>query len=492
MFFRFHFFFLLLLSYTSFAQGDSLVVSPEFLAKQNPITLSQFRDTIISDYIHYFPMKFAQFQFDEDDIALLDRLSDTIVERIELVYTLLKGKNFDQVKLNRERYEMLRSYFPAAFKSNLIEWKLIVQDGSLEYDIAKNYFHGFVIYIKPYRVTTSDGTIITTVMDRRIDDVDSKILTTNEEIEKVKKLVGYADKKVKMTLVKEKVEKWETIKQWTGKYVHHIPEKRKEGKLFDKAGPMNRPKQYVTKRVKKVSYIEKEIPTKDSISYIESAKASVARVSADSVILTHFPKNEERWKNYVIAQDLTASMYPYIAQTLMYFKNKATESPKKIIFFNDGDKSPDGLIGRTGGLYYVNSNLYSEIEKKAFDCMLGGNGGKKAENDLEAVLYAAKKAPEAKGILLIADNYSKIRDIPLITEVTALSKPVDIILCGVEKSGDINLDYIYLARRTGGNIYTIEKTYNNLNQYKNGDLFKVGSQVFKIEANKINLVEMPR
>jgi hypothetical protein len=476
------------------AQGDSLVVSPDFLSQLPATVIEKFDYSRESDYILYFPMKYAKFLFNDNEKKILENISDTIVERIDLVYTVFKrDKNFNQVKLNRERYEMLLDFFPKAFSSNLIEWRLVAQDGSMKYETAKDFFHGFVIYIKPHRVTTVDGQIISSVMDRRIDAPGSKVLTTNEEIEKIKSAMKLITSKVPTKTVKERVVVYEEKKVWTGYYLHHNPAKRSAGKKFNKPGKGKkaRPKEYYTKKVPVESFIDKEVPDPDAVKVeTKNSKEIINKMTTDSVVTEYFSKNESKWKDYVMVQDVTGSMYPYLTQTLLYLKEhmNSTET-EKFVFFNDGDNKPDGVIGNTGGCYYVSSTNYDDIEKTAFTCMAAGKGGKAPENDIEAILYGYSKFPNSKGAVLIADNYSRVRDMSIIMKLIDAKKPVDIVICGAGKNGDVNLDYIYIARATGGTIHTLGGSYIDLKSKKEGEIFKIGAQEFKIEGKSVRLIK---
>lgn len=476
------------------AQGDSLVVSPDFLSQLPATVIEKFDYSRESSYILYFPMKYAKFVFNDGEKKLLESISDTIVEKIDLVYTVFKrDKNFNQVKLNRERYEMLKDFFPKAFSSNLIEWRLVAQDGSMQYETAKDFFHGFVIYIKPHRITTADGQIISSVMDRRIDDPGSKVLTTNEEIEKVKASMKLINSKLPTKIIKEKVVTYQEKKVWTGYYLHHNPSKRGAGKKFDKPGKGKkaRPKEYFNKKVPVDTWVEKEVPDPDAkIPVTKSTKEIITKMTTDSVVSQYFSKNESKWRDYVMVQDVTGSMYPYLTQTLLYLKGHLKNAEtEKFVFFNDGDNAPDGPIGQTGGCYYVSSDNYDEIEKTAFTCMASGKGGKAPENDIEAILYGFSKFPNCKGAVLIADNFSRVRDLALLSKLVEAKKPVDIVICGAGKNGDVNLDYIYIAKTTGGAIYTLDGSYTDLKSKKEGDYFKIGAQQFKIESNVIKLIK---
>lgn len=482
--------FLLLFSLqTLLAQQDSLVVSPDFLSKTQETVIDKYDYSRQSDYILYFPMKYARFIFTAKDKALLESISDTIVERIELVYTVFRRElTYDQVKLNKTRYEMLQWFFPEAFKSNLIEWRLMAQDGATDYETAKDYFHGFVIYLKPHRVTTEDGEIINTVMDRRIDESTAKVLETNEEIESVKNTLKQVFESTGTKTISETVVSWEEKQVWTGFYLHSNPKKRGKGKKYKTPGK-DRPKEYYTKKIKKEEQVEKVVPDPDAKPTV-SIETALGKVTTDTVVYNVFNRNMDQWADYVLVQDVTGSMYPYLTQTLIYLKKNAqANETEKFVFFNDGDKSPDGLIGRTGGTYYVSSSNPSEIEETAYAAMAGGKGGKAAENDIEAILHGYTKFPNCKGAVLIADNFSRVRDIVLIKRLVDAGKPVDVVICGAGKNGEVNIDYLYIAQLTGGKIHTLTESIEDLAQKGDGDVFKVGSQKFQMEGKRIKLIE---
>lgn len=470
-------------------QEDSVVVSPDFLSKTQETIIDKFDYSRESEYILYFPMKYARFIFTPEDKALLKNISDTIVERIELVYTVFRREaSYDQVKLNKTRYEMLQWFFPEAFRSNLIEWKLIAQDGANDYETAKDYFHGFVIYLKPHRVTTKEGEVINTVMDRRIDEPSSKVLETNEEIESVRNTLQQVFESIGTKTIKETVVSWEEKKVWSGYYLHSNPKKRGKGKKYKTPGK-DRPKEYFTKKVKKEEVVEKIVPDPDAKS-TTSIESALGKITADTVVYNVFNRNMDKWGDYVLVQDVTGSMYPYLTQTLIYLRNHATENEtEKFVFFNDGDKSPDGLIGRTGGTYYVSSSSPAEIEETAFAAMAGGRGGKAPENDIEAILYGYTKFPNCKGAVLIADNFSRVRDIVLLKRLVEIGKPVDVLICGAGKNGEVNIDYLYIAQLTGGTIHTMKESIEDLSSKGDGDIFKIGSQKFQMDGKRIKLIE---
>jgi hypothetical protein len=216
-------------------------------------------------------------------------------------------------------------------------------------------------------------------------------------------------------------------------------------------------------------------------------------MTEDSVVYSVLQRSLSNWNNHVIVQDVTGSMHPYLTQTLLYLRDHLQKNTtEKFVFFNDGDATPDGPIGRSGGCYYQSADHVAAIEEMAFEAMRNGKGGKAPENDLEAILYGIKKYPNCEGVVLIADNFSRVRDFKLMPQLLRLGKPVRVVVCGIAKGDVVNLDYIYLARYTGGSIHTIHQDIIDLSEKKDGQAFKVGSQYFKLNNNRIELLRQSK
>lgn len=464
---------------------DSAVVNPILLSKMKEDVIPQYDISRQSKYIIYLPMNYSKFLFTEEDKALFLSLKDTLIEQIDLVYTVFRrSETFDQVKLNQERYEMLQEYFPETFNNNLIRWNLMAQNGADDYEDARTYFHGFVIYLKPHHVTTKEGEVISTVKDLRVDDPETRTLEFNEEIAAIKNIMSKstATKTVYDTSYTEKKKR-----VWTGMYWAKNKKKRKKGKKFKKRGRQKRPKEYITKVEKEMVITKREVPDLDAMPEPEKVLQNVTK---DTVVYAVMNRIFDKYEDHVVVQDVTGSMHPYLTQTLLFLQSHLRKSEtEKFVFYNDGDDKPDGPIGRTGGTYYVSSDQYKDIESMAFEAMENGRGGKEAENDIEACLYGINKFPNCKGVILIADNYSRMRDFKLIPRLMALKKPVRVIICGIAEGENINLDYIYLARYTKGSLHTLHEDIAELDKKTDGAAFKIGTQYFKVEGNAIRLIK---
>jgi len=468
-------------------QMDSVVVSPEMLSKAKEFELAKYDISRASKYIIYLPMNYSKFLFTEDDKDLFYTLRDTMIERIDLVYTVFRrSESFDQVKLNKERYEIFQAFFPQAFNNNLIDWNLMAQNGTMDYDEAQTYFHGFVIYLKPHRVTTKNGITISTAMDTRVDEPETRVLETNEEVAQIKTLLNKSTvTKIIQDTTYSKIRK----RFWTGLYLSKNKAGRKKGKRFKTVG-RKRPKEYRFKEIREMKITEREVPDLDAA--IEPEKV-IAEMTDDSVVYSVLNRTLGRWEDHVVVQDVTGSMHPYLTQTLLFLRGHIKKNTtEKFVFFNDGDHKPDGPLGYSGGCYYTSADNVDEIQEMAFEAMRNGKGGKAPENDVEAILYGVKKFPNCKGIVLIADNFSRIRDFRLIPRLMKLGKPVRVVVCGIAKGDVINLDYIYLARYTKGSLHTINEDITDLSEKEEGSAFKVGSQYFKIEKNAIKLIHQSK
>ena len=198
----------------------------------------------------------------------------------------------------------------------------------------------------------------------------------------------------------------------------------------------------IRKAVKaKVEIVEKQI--RINPNYFEDA---------EKPILATLQRFKERWKGSVVVTDITESMNPYLEEVLIWHMlNLRQGEHTKYLFFNDGDKKMASAkkVGNTGGIYacegawdelpIVISTMHVAMES-------GLGGGEPPENDLEAVLEGLKQKKKIDELVLIADSYSRVRDMALLSQINV---PIRIILCGAEETNgfyrglkpDINEEY---------------------------------------------------
>lgn len=120
-----------------------------------------------------------------------------------------------------------------------------------------------------------------------------------------------------------------------------------------------------------------------------------------------------------------------------------------------------------------------DLMKKMLETTSFGCSGDNPENDLEAVLEGAKLLQGMDELILIADNFSDVRDIELLTE---LDVPVHIVLCGTQLG--VNEDYLEIAWKTGGSIHTIEQDIEGLAKLADGETITIGAYRYRVSRGK--------
>ena len=207
----------------------------------------------------------------------------------------------------------------------------------------------------------------------------------------------------------------------------------------------------------------------------------------DSTVLKVMGRNPT-WKNMAIVGDFTGSMTPYIAQIVLWHKLNLGLNKKKIkrfVFFNDGDQKADQdkEIGATGGIYHTPQLALDSVINTAVATIEGGFGGDGPENDVEALLFAQKRNPAIQNLVLIADNWSTMRDVALIKDI---KKPVRVVLCGVV--GPINVEYLNLAYRSKGSLHTIEQDINHLIKAQEGTIIRINGYQYRLSKGQFKQI----
>ncbi|MEN7548968.1 hypothetical protein AAG747_13680 [Rapidithrix thailandica] len=174
-------------------------------------------------------------------------------------------------------------------------------------------------------------------------------------------------------------------------------------------------------------------------------------------------RNFTRWKDIVTVSDWTSSMYPFTGQILRWhIDNWERSGIKNFVFFNDGDQKEDKdkVIGETGGLYAIRADSIDNVIKLMKHIEWIGGGGDIPENDIEALLFTQERFPDAKTLVLIADNTSAVRDMKLLEKV---KKPVHIIIGRLKYNRLIYLNpqYLTIAKKTGGSLHTRKYDFNS-------------------------------
>lgn len=217
---------------------------------------------------------------------------------------------------------------------------------------------------------------------------------------------------------------------------------------------------------------EKEAYEKDPLHFVK-AHNEVAAVLA---------RMGNKWQDKIIVTDVTGSMNPYLDKVLIWHAMELiANEQKEYFFFNDGDEMADEekMIGQTGGIYFTPAESEKDLYLTMLKAKLAGYGGDGPENDLEALLKAQDEFKPGTAVILIADNYSDVKDLELLSQ---LKVPVHIICCGV--SNGIHPHYLQVARKTGGSVHTIEEDIDNLANLLDGSLVTFAGQKYQISHGR--------
>lgn len=195
-------------------------------------------------------------------------------------------------------------------------------------------------------------------------------------------------------------------------------------------------------------------------------------------------KRHKYWSNAVLIVDLTTSMIPYNSQVVLWqLLNTDRGFFKEVVMFNDGDSATEHAkeIGKTGGIYYEKNVSFETLRKNSIKVCRNGLGNADfPENDLEAVLFAIEKNPNANEYILIADNDAPPRDMELLNKIY---RPIRIILCDTDKG--ILPEYLEIARITGGSVHTIKEDLVDLIKQKEGQIFMAGGRKYAVKDGRV-------
>jgi hypothetical protein len=218
-------------------------------------------------------------------------------------------------------------------------------------------------------------------------------------------------------------------------------------------------------------------------SFMDMKKDVLARVKEpqDPTINEIFKRNPDVDQT-LIAVDFTGSMSPYYLEVMAWLTLQNYKDNVSFSFFNDGDslKDEEKMIGRTGGINLFESKNLDTVISYAKKTILGGTGGDCPENDVEAIIKGIEKYKDVKEVILIADNWSDMRDYQL---MYLINKPVRVILCGT--SFGINPQYMNLAKKTKGSVHTLERDLSELYKLKEGQSLTFGGNEFVVAGGSL-------
>jgi len=501
-------------------------------------------NTTDKEGIIYLPSNFAENSLAKQNIAT--KLKDKTITKVEYIYTSYSfSPDFDQKKLNKERLEKLYKEIPELFSNNLIEWNILEQNGCIDTTICKSFFHGFKIWYRPeyseetlkaeldYIKSILEGSTVTSeesvpeaISSSDIFETEVSTLVNNTTIETldtaIYNIVYYAyvsnsdankagrpkyrgGEQVLRNHLNERIKYPEaaietsTIGTTSATFTINIDNSISNIRL---SKSISKECDAEIKRVINTLNLweagqthgkakEMDVSINFSFSafsitrtpYLSREYSKSISKETDSTVLKIFNRNKQ-WNKMLIVCDFTGSMSPYTSQLLLWHKLNYETNKSKIgqyTFFNDGDSKStnEKKIGSTDGIYHSEALAFEDITNLAYETMRKGNGGDCPENNIEAVIKGLKKCNTCKDVVLIADNFATPRDLELAYKI---EKPIKIILCGTY--GGVNVEYINLAKATGGSIHTIEDDITNLALLNEGETITINKQKYKMQNGK--------
>ncbi|MFH2095545.1 MAG: hypothetical protein ABIJ16_07565 [Bacteroidota bacterium] len=382
----------------------------------SPVLIEKYKPTFAGDTLVLIQMPFGSDRIFQPEF--IERLKGQTVLAVDLVYTKYRlAPDFNQEALNRRRLDKLFGCLPDLKDEEIIEWRLVEQSGYTGAENKDEFFHGFVITIRPELT-----------VEKRKEEINyvTSVIASLDSVKPEKDSLLYFTRQV-----------WDKRIGFVGDSATAVYSNRKNS---------NNPAFFI-----------------------------------DSTIDGAFARNPG-WEKMLIVTDVTGSMSQFISQVITWYKfNYSKRNIIQFSFFNDGDNKKTELkkIGSTGGIYHIKPVIFQDVTRTMMTAMNNGGGGEAPESDIEALLKGIQNCPECEDIILIADNYSPIRDDILIPKI---KKPVHIILCCSQKI--IREDYLNLARATGGTLHTVYGDYNDLSEKKEGDQIRINGAVYRLSKGK--------
>lgn len=410
--------------------------------------------------------------------ASANRTKGMLIEKVQLVYTTFRvSPSFDQQKLNQQRLQNLLAVLPDAFQNPMTEWELIGQTSANSPEEGRTYFHGFVITWRPAsssslikeEMSSLDSIFMPEKKDHR-DGFDPHETTGKDPVSSKMRILTMPDGST--TIIDRDIPEdslWMYMKSSGDGF----------SVVYAKWGDTAHTTVIVTEQTE-AGYKRKRTWKLDdhlSDTPVMGSGIDIDLHNPDSVVTTVLRRNP--WTNMVIVADVTGSMSPYTAQVLAWVPAGLSSGRcSGFVFFNDGDKKSTNAkdIGKTGGIYGIQTQRFDSVYYTMKKTMAAGDGGDLPENPVEATIYSLNHFNNNSEVILVADNFSSPRDLELFAKI---NRPVHIVLCGAR--GTVNPDYLFLARQTHGSVHTVHDDITNLGEMKDGDVVVVENKHYMLK-----------
>lgn len=245
------------------------------------------------------------------------------------------------------------------------------------------------------------------------------------------------------------------------------------------------PIQTVGQRTQPLPAVQYEPPTRNEVVLLQHLLDPTP--GPDSTVLEVLNRNLRQWRNAVIVCDLTTSMDPYAAQLYAWFRqNRRNPNVLGTVFFTDCDSlGQETRPGGPPGAFFVTREreLHAALPTMLAAARNTAHNDLDPENVVEALQYAQRAFPQARHLVLLADNGSRVKDMSLLP---GLTKPVHVIACGgaATESNAFQPDQYQIALRTGGSVHTLEDDLNQPAQLTNHTFVRLGSHYYRYAVRK--------
>jgi Leucine-rich repeat (LRR) protein len=399
-------------------------------------------------------------------------IKDTVeVTRIDVVYSKYPLRSGVYHEIYPLLFDRLKALFQMDSELNdaSIEFNKILQTHCENDAQVRSLFHGIVIHFSTIEIQEPEIKISETKTDRINNALDQKeaeqstIQDMEAAVDRILELPGMPDS-LKTIISKQPLDlQMKSIMSYLKEEIENEPDYE-----LSELSP------------------EKIDTFKQEINFFSSRYKS-----GDSVVHAVFNRHPE-WKNILVVNDWTGSMYGYGAQVLdWHLKNFEKSGVLSLTLFNDGDMRPhhEKKVGETGGIYMEPADNVPQLVDLFNYVMLQGGGGDAPENNIEAILKSIETYERFSEIVLIADNNACIRDISLSDRIGV---PVRVVVCGYDEKKGVNPHLVYLAKITNGGIYTIEDDLENIDTdlAEGGMLKSFKDKRFKLIKNACEDIEL--
>ena len=405
-------------------------------------------------------LRASSFVNEVEWLKIKDTVDVTTVEIVYSRYPLRKGVYHEIYPLLFDRLNALFRMDPDLNDSS-INFKKVLQTNCVNDNQVKGLYHGIVIhYTTMNQVVPEDVSGVKTSSVSQLllneQDVQSTIEDLEATVENLLESPFLSDTIKSSVINKPLDEQISLLKEYLLEEIQTEPDH-----ILSEATPEER------------TYFEGQVG-----QFLKSYSNS------EPVIQKVFDRHPE-WKSILVVNDWTGSMYGFGAQVLeWHLKNFERSEIISLTLFNDGDDKPDHEKnpGQTGGIYFEPADNVPQLVDLFNYVILKGSGGDAPENNIEAILKAIEQFPKFSEIVMIADNNSCVRDIALADRIGV---PVRVVLCGYDPKRGVNPHYIYLAKTTGGGIYTIEEDLENIDVdlKEGGEIGDFRDKRFKLNKN---------